>query len=666
MQTLQRSFEVRLLQCIAGMRAVAVGVLLTCMVSRGATASAQDRQAGCSERALLFESGSQTGAICTDQARVDGYTVIDLSDDWVPQVLSEPTDPPEALRQPYRETYIALADEQRLESDELDASERHLELLGIFPSFRVLRERLLDRATHACHDAVPDEPLAALDRTLSPWRPDLATQRSRVERVRKEELFLERERIRRKLEDIAALAGVPGYAYLVRRHRRDRAVVAAIASAQDHLVCSRALSQKHERGVFDAATANALRAFAAEHMAISSGALVPATRALFVADSRELVFRASLRALRERIAAATSVIEDGSAAGRFGKVLGRDLDPAELQAVAAFGALADGADDLLSPLTEAAARALGWTDPEALARFFDEREPQVTRKLMVAVRLPELPLYYGPHMELRAEIDRGDVWYAYPYRTDGSARPMPVAQRPTLVLYARVADRWKPLARYLTTIGGWQREQLPSGMIGLRYKESPVGRRMWRDLVAAPAWLPPSTTPDAELLRRDAAGRYHAKRELLGPGYRSAYGLAMLVHLKARAEQPSGPVEDDASCVDQGVRTHGSVSYVSILRGYSHGCHRLFNHLALRLMGFLLAHRHHVRHGNMPVRYDRTVARDSELHELHVRSRGYRYELAPAVPVEVLEGRIRGPVKRPIRGLRPLSESFLKSHDSDR
>ncbi len=643
--------------------------MLTLVLSASAIARSQERPRDCPELAVPFENGAQAAAICTEEARAVGYTVVDLSDDWVPRVLSEPRDATEALRQPYRGTYIALADERPVQRHEAQALERHLELFGVFPSLRVLREHVLDDARHACHDAVPDEPLAALDRTLSPWRPDLATQRARVQRMRKDERSLERGRERLQLADIDALESRPEYVYVLRRYRRDRSVVGAIESMQAHLVCSEYLSPKHERGVMDGPTAEALRTWQREHMAIGAGALDPAARALLTTDSRELVFRAALRVLRERVADATAVIEDGSATGRFGEVLGRQLDLPELRAVASYGALEGGAEDLLSPLTEAAARALGWTDPEGLARFFRDREPSATRGLRVALLLPELPAYHGPRMELRAELDRGDVWYGYPYRQDGSLRPMPVERRPTLVLFARIGDSWKPLARYLTTIGGWQREQTESGAVGMRYKESPVGARVWRDLVAAPVWLPPASTPDSELVQR-ASGSYLPKLDLLGPGYRSAYGLAMLVHVLPRPTRTSRsePSEaepdlftDELCCIDQGVRTHGSVSYGSILRGQSHGCHRLLNHLALRLMGFLLSHRNHVRHGNLPVVYDRNLTVGGKALAMHVRSRGYRYELVPPVPIEVSQGRIRGPRQQPIRGLRPLREEVARS-----
>jgi hypothetical protein len=437
---------------------------------------------------------------------------------------------------------------------------------------------------------------------------------------------------------------------------------------QAHLACQGLLEGRYEHGVFDAKSAQALRAFQRRNAIISDGVLDARTRALLALGSREQVFFTALRALRERVVDALGLIEDGSALGHFGQVLGRDLDSPDLQATRSYGALEDGAEDLVSPATEAAAKELGWTSPDALAAFLRALPEDGTRELHVALRLPPAPSYHGPHMQLRAEIDRGDVWYAYPFRADGGLRNLPIERRPTLVLYAKDGERWKPLVRWNTTIGGWQPEQ-HGPLLGLRYKQSPVGPRLWRALVAAPAWLPPPSTPDKELLVKDSHGRFRPRLDLLGPGFRSAYGLAMLVHLKElppalRPAHPPAPADedrftDDPCCLDEGVRTHGSAAYASILHGYSHGCHRLFNHLALRLMGFLLAHRNHERKGNMRVAYDRVLERAGQSVSVHVRSRGYLYALTPPVPVDVLPGRIRGSVKRPIRGLQPLRQQLL-------
>jgi hypothetical protein len=128
--------------------------------------------------------------------------------------------------------------------------------------------------------------------------------------------------------------------------------------------------------------------------------------------------------------------------------------------------------------------------------------------------------------------------------------------------------------------------------------------------------------------------------------------LTLLVH---NQRQRRGDKEPG----DQGIRTHGSVSYESILRGQSHGCHRLFNHQALRLTSFLLAHRKHERKGPDVLGYGRSFEWERKKLKLSFESRGYRFVLDPPVPVEVLPGRIMGKDLVP-PGPQPLPKSMLK------
>jgi hypothetical protein len=107
---------------------------------------------------------------------------------------------------------------------------------------------------------------------------------------------------------------------------------------------------------------------------------------------------------------------------------------------------------------------------------------------------------------------------------------------------------------------------------------------------------------------------------------------------------------------------HGSVSYRSILKGNSHGCHRLFNHMAVRLGSFLLAHRRHIDTGELPARYVREFGYQGRSYRLRIESRGHRYELTPPVPVNVLPGTIHGSVRRPPQGAFPLPETLAARH----
>jgi hypothetical protein len=387
------------------------------------------------------------------------------------------------------------------------------------------------------------------------------------------------------------------------------------------------LARNGSEGPFDGPTLEALRVYQRRHMLPSPGMLDTETREALLTGSRELDFRTLLRALRERVADAAGLIEDGSASHGWEPVLGRFLESAEYRQPVRPAPLANGAPDLVDRATDAAARALGWTSPEAAARSLFAPPPR-----LVAVRLPPPPGYHTKSMRLRAEIDRGDVWRSYPVDAEGHARPSPVKSRPTFTLFVETDAGEIPLVRWPTTIGGWKAEA-EDGAEHLEYKESPVGRRYWRDLVAAPAWFPPPTTPDRELVRRRPDGRWAPDADAVGPGYRSAYGLVAFFHHRAIAT--SGGVQ----YADIEIRTHGSANYRSILRGNSHGCHRLFNHLALRLGAFVLAHAEHERRGLIDQRYARTVHWKGRAFRLQAESRGYRYELDPPIPVDVLPGR---------------------------
>src|SRR5205814_9443902 len=127
--------------------------------------------------------------------------------------------------------------------------------------------------------------------------------------------------------------------------------------------------------------------------------------------------------------------------------------------------------------------------------------------------------------------------------------------------------------RWRTTSGSWRSVLNPDGKVYYKYKSSDAGPRSWKNIVAARVWIPPEGTPARELLTRRIFDRNVGpvpvvNTEVMGPGFGSAYGLAMAVHLK---QLPGGGLFDNQ------IRTHGSVDYTSIARRLSHGCHRLVN-----------------------------------------------------------------------------------------
>ena len=73
------------------------------------------------------------------------------------------------------------------------------------------------------------------------------------------------------------------------------------------------------------------------------------------------------------------MIEDGSASQQWGTILGRHVEVAEFRASAGRAALDNGAPDLISPATEAAATALGWTSLQGVADFFGTQRLRLVR-----------------------------------------------------------------------------------------------------------------------------------------------------------------------------------------------------------------------------------------------------------------------------------------------
>ena len=210
-------------------------------------------------------------------------------------------------------------------------------------------------------------------------------------------------------------------------------------------------------------------------------------------------------------------------------------------------------------------------------------------ELLVAVKLPERPAYYGPDMDFEAVIDRGDVWYEFPYDEEGNKKGQPRSRYPHLTLYANYEGQKIPLVHWRTTIGSW-RSEIHEGEEWFAYKNSDVGPRVWKDIMAAPAWIPPDYTPTRTLTKKKSVnGRWKrvVNYDETGPGYQSAYGLVAAYHIK-QVKRADGTIRAE---LDNQIRTHGSVDYMSIMRRYSHGCHRLYNMNAVRMFSFILQHR---------------------------------------------------------------------------
>ncbi|MBW2529287.1 MAG: hypothetical protein JRI23_34240, partial [Deltaproteobacteria bacterium] len=361
---------------------------------------------------------------------------------------------------------------------------------------------------------------------------------------------------------------------------------------------------------------------------------------------RERLYDAFRRVIAERIVDARGIIEDGTAVGPEGnKATYVDADGKTVEV-----------PNLVAENVAAVLRHTDLTTPDKVVEFLRAHDDDQLDRLFVALSLPELPPYYAERMDLFSVIDRGDVWYDYPFVPNGDRKIQPRQHKPTLSLYAIHEGKEIELVRWPTTIGGWQPEAISGGPVKLMYKESLPGPHIWRDVVALPRWIPPASTPRRDLWRPKEHGRWAVKLDTFGPGYASAYGMVMMINHREET-QPDGSTR----LIDHGVRAHGSVSYASILDGFSHGCHRLHNHRAVRMAGFLLEHRNHQVRGPMELDYHRTFRWRGNQKTVHFDSRGYRYELTPPVPVDVLEGNIRGHAKTP-RPPMPLTRPMWKRY----
>lgn len=593
-------------------------------------------QAPCAGAAIRIEHGVEKGVICPAEAKAQRLTIVDLTDGWTPRLFAPA---PDGTAPAFRDDYLRLAREQDDRGKPLTGADALKELYGVVPAISVVRARLEDDARHACHATIDPRPILALERPYAQDHGQLIGMQQTARVVLEKQL--EAERARRRLPDLAALAQVPAVAAKYERWKRFAALNAGLLAAQQKLVCERFLAEKDATGLMTWRQATAAELFQRRNFLMPNSRLDPETREAMQLPSRELDFRLALRVLRERVVDATGVIEDGTAADGPRPILGRMLDPVAMRmARGRAQPLPNAAPDLVSPMVEAAAQHLGWTSPEAVRAFLAHHRDGVR----VALALPPAPAYHGVHMDLAAEIHRGDVWY------DETPIPRNIRTRPSLVLYVNDRGTKRPLIRWPSTIGGWSDVRTQTGYVVQRWKESDVGPRVWRNLFAAPTWLPPPTTPDKDLVVNNYDGTWSLRRSIMGPGPHAAYGMVLLVHDNV-VQQKDGSVK----YWDNGIGTHGSASVTSIVNGTSHGCHRLYNQLAVRLAVFLLHHRDHQVRGAIPVGY-RRVVRYKGTHLARVDTRGFLYELTPPVAVTVLKGNIRSRRKVPPRNAAPASQ----------
>ena len=617
------------------------GALVALTLSLPARIGAQPRDgASIGDRVVpVWRGGRSVDTTTIRDASSRGLLVIDLGEAWVPYVLSGTEERPHA----YEPVFRAMARGEFPDSLEGHRArlDRYHELYGIPPTLARLRQRFHEIALSACRVNVDLDLLRTFDGTI-------VHEDDEAPLVDEADLTLTSE-VQQLLVDQGVLfESEVDPVLLSARERRVLRIYgrAAIWRQALQAIRYRLACEGHLRGRaptepdLDRRTRLAIAEFERAHRIYSRGNLSGETLLALQTDPLELAREDVVRVVTERAILTAGIVEDGTAP--------LDADGMPRTYMTAQGNEAP-IRDLAFEMRTRVVESLGLDDPEATVEWLGalgDLDPD--GHLYVAIPALDLPEYYSPDMDLFVVIDRGDVWYDFHLDAQDRPVPQPVENPPTLTVYVRWNGQEIALARWGTTIGGWRLAESRRGEVWA-YKESPVGRRIWGQIVSAPVWLPPADEPSSSLvtqIRRTEEGELitEVNRNLVGPGYASAYGLVAAYHRRFSRRSDSYTFG-----ADEGIRTHGSVDYTSIWRKASHGCHRLHNHVAMRLFSFVLAHRPHRRQGHRPLDYRTTVEIEGREEELRIDRSGYVFALRRPIEIEVLPGRILGRNRTPMR-----------------
>lgn len=575
-----------------------------------------------------------------EEAETAGLLDVDLSDGWLPFIFA-----PEDV--PYRKTFVDLANDRvnpdglktRKNDNGTPAEHNYLEPFGIPPTLSVLLARVEEELAPervACHGKV-----------------DLPGIRTFTGNV----IYLDRERARREHGEaigddawlkhqldtydtsMEKIAADPKTRMRVERWKRGQERMRAVRAVQAKLVCDGLLSPRshHADGVFDLPTHEALAAWERRNDIFGWGFIGGETQEALLRAPMDLHFDTFKRILAERLADAARIIEDGSTAKWKRPATYQDED-----------GVTHPVPDLVGDFVGALLAAIKVGDADEMTAFLRAHGPAGLGKLHVSFKPPALPPYYSDDMDFSVDIDRGDVWYDFPYDEEGKAAVQPRDRFPHLKLSVTWNGQRIPLVWWRTTIGSWRSELHADGRIYMKYKNSDVGPRVWRHIVAGPVWVPPDGTPAKDLLTRKVLDRDVGpvpvvNTDVMGPGFGSAYGLVAAIHVR----------KSGSGWFDNQIRTHGSVDYTSIARRFSHGCHRLVNNRAVRMFDLILRRHPFEKLGNQPLKIRKKFTVDEKDYSYELKTRGYYYELPRPIPVMVGQGRVLGKQKKPITAYMP-------------
>ncbi|MEY4512258.1 MAG: hypothetical protein RLZZ450_4380 [Pseudomonadota bacterium] len=607
----------------------------------------------------LWKDGKPAGQVDAQGPDAAKYVFLDLGEGFTPILFSDGKDyKGHPAPHKFRATYLALARGEFPKDayGERAQEDKYLELYGIMPTLAVVRARMKWARELECSKSLDLRALEDFTGIITYQGPD--------DSLRNQKKFVSAEQAVRGFMS-AQKVDDPTFVVADTLSDKDKAQLAlyldqrdddlAIKAAQERLLCEGYFKNKGKwvKGAFDWATHEALAEFERRHRVYSWGALGPATVAALRMETSETERETLLRVLDERAMHAFGAIEDGSAT---------KPDGAPATFIGADG-LTHPVPNLESELRAAVVAAFGLHDAASSYAFLEQLgKLERDGHKYVAIPGPAKPEYYSSEMDLTVSIDRGDVWYDFPFDEAGKERAQSVSRRPHHNIFVNYMGQQIPLASYGTTIGGWKSE-LIDGSVWWKYKESPAGPVVWKDIVSAPVWLPPTSTPPRDLLKRRKkrkAGetKWEPNYHETGPSYASAYGLVAAYH-RPYETTPEGTIRITG---DDGIRSHGSVDYMSIMRRDSHGCHRLHNHIAVRLFSFVLEHRPHIRTGHQPTSFIMDFEYEEEQYRIDIKEGGYTFRLNKPIFVTVEEGRIKGKVEEAILTAIPKFNTNCKAY----
>jgi hypothetical protein len=571
----------------------------------------------------------QRRAMDIDDARSYGLTIVDLSDDWVPYIFWSRT--PAKDKDDYKENDF-LDDYADLANDRIDVDgvalakweHNYFEVYGVPPSLSVLRRRFMEDETRECYKSLD---YGVFKEYFGPVRiTDPQSSERELKKYNVAKVAFGKALRQARVKTLEQLLKIAAHKKVAETYQAANWRHQAILEMQKRIACEGMYGKrapKEKPGILTWTANQALRTFERKHNIYGWGMIFQATASALGRTPRQNNFESLKRAIGERVVSAAGILEDGTVGSKASYKNAKGAKQSVRNLVDEFAAVA--------------LKHMGLTTAERALAFMREHQEKDFDHLFIAVPLPPVPDYYSNQMDLHVVIDRGDVWYDFPFDEKGRRKNQPRAHMPHFTLSVRWNEQSVPLVRWQTTIGGWQPEMRHEQEY-YKYKISDVGPRIWKNIVAGPVWVPPPNTPSRDMVKfRSVRGSAQSivAHQAFGPGYASAYGLVAAFHVTKNGH-------------DNQVRTHGSVNYMSILSSFSHGCHRLFNFRAVRLFSFVLRHRSFARVGQSKIGYSNRFEHKGEEFHTNLNTRGYYYELKPPVPVNVLEGNIKGEKQEPI------------------